>query len=984
MVRTVSQLTTSAPPPTSRDDRTNAPSRWVRRGEWIAFAALVAAFIGALGPATPISTTYSWPPPTLPAATPTTSWYSPLLLASRVPQRLEARIPCDLPRPLTEPNPPTRVLATARSPVRSDGLVVSEERGVLTLQIGGSMLLRRPLAITSQIGADCLHRLIIDDGKWSLDSGTEHAGGDLERMPVVNGLFSELDLGDSRSRPMISVTTHVHRVSPTNRQTVAWILAVALALASLGLVVVSASRPGVPSPRRVVRRAIEALHPVDGLVALALVTWWIVGPTFYDDGWTIARQTAFESAGGFSQYYESFGVNLPIGFWLEWTQQWLTRSTDAMVVLRLPALLCLLATWLLCRWTFAQARCGIGASAAGMYALGVTFVSMAMAWGMTLRQEPAVALLTAGTLACFMKFIETRSTTPLAVVAILTPLAITAHPAGVVALAPALAIAPSLWRWMRANAAVGVAIFVASGALLLTLAFVGSDVVQRGLDAQTLSTYSSTVVDWRNELSRYERLTAGDAAGVGWGPPMRRGAVALMLLATIAFLFRFDRSARPRLDLASRSLVIALLLLVLTPSKWPWHFGALTALVAVAAASESARWRNGSQRLTRSLVGVGVIVVAALWSWSPRGAWNAIDLRTLDWTLPFETVVPVPALAVTLPLVVLLFALATGRRRGRSGTDVSSSIASWGAPLLAVPLIVFTIGLLVVDAAVTESWSLPRANLTALTGSRDCGLADELVVPALQTAQPLEKSRSLAIAPPSAPGWIPRAPMQALERFALGPTSSRTSSTPWFDLPSKGTLALFVAGRPSTSDRLAVVWGAKRAGRLDDLGFEPLTVRLASEDRAVVPWRLVAVGDVAIAPSAARAVRFERVNDAPPGSALAATGPFSYGTMALTSRMMGGRALTLPQVLPFFPCTKLPQLNNGVAQSPRWIVSTDDRAALRDVGTSPFTGILDLYELEPLRLSGPNAPPSLVAFEVNQRIDGAALAVPKQATAVDQ
>ena len=49
---------------------------------------------------------------------------------------------------------------------------------------------------------------------------------------------------------------------------------------------------------------------------------------------------------------------------------------------------------------------------------------------MTLRPEPLTALLVASVLLCTIRFVERSTAAPLAVAAILVPLAVTAHPSG--------------------------------------------------------------------------------------------------------------------------------------------------------------------------------------------------------------------------------------------------------------------------------------------------------------------------------------------------------------------------------------------------------------------------------------------------------------------------------------------------------------------------------------------------------------------------
>ena len=253
----------------------------------------------------------------------------------------------------------------------------------------------------------CLYRISFEDGRWSLSGGAEDIdlGGDIGYMPVVSGLVSELDLRDGPS-PSAMVTTGVHATRTTTWQAIGWAVA---ALASIvALVLVSFAR----LPRRPwrtlksgFRRAIRAIRWVDGAVGVSLVAWWVLSPVFYDDGWTIARQRGFASSRGFSTYYNGVGTNLPNDYWLDWLQHWITQSFDPFLILRIPPLLCLAAIWALCRWTLNRVvPSGTNTRGLPEWVLALTFLTAAMAWGMTLRPEPIIAVLVTGTLVCAVWF----------------------------------------------------------------------------------------------------------------------------------------------------------------------------------------------------------------------------------------------------------------------------------------------------------------------------------------------------------------------------------------------------------------------------------------------------------------------------------------------------------------------------------------------------------------------------------------------------
>jgi hypothetical protein len=954
-----------------------------RVAEVLAFIGLVAALIGALGPAERIRSTYSWPPETLPAGTPSRLWYTPLLLAARIPEGVVATVPCSTPRPLPNAARPVTVLATARSPERNGGLSITRDDGQLTVGVGEQDLARVPLSRPTS-DAECMYRLFVANRRWSITGGPNQVDlrGDLGQMPVVNGLFSTLDLR-SGIPPSIRVTTKVHVSRPTVRQKVAWTIAALCLVVALILVAArsTSTRPWAAATG-VARTVMSHARAVDAVVGLVLLGWWVISPAFWDDGWTIARQSAFVTSGGFSNYYDSFGASLPLGYWLEWAQHWLTQSTSTLIILRVPAVLCLAATWVLCRWILARLVSAGRESSVVLWTLAASFAVAAMAWGMTLRQEPVVAVLVTGVMACTIRFLERKTVAPLAVGAVLVPLAITAHPAGVLSIAPLIVIAPTLFGWARTRSAAAATILTSAAGLLIVLAFIGSDVVQRSVDAQTVSWYSTTVRSWRDEIFRYDLLsgTITTSRLDGFGTPLRRASVALIALAVLAFMLRRPRGERTLLDLPAASLAVALVLLIGTPSKWPWHFGSLVGLVCLAVASETARLHYAAQRSSRwhaqPFIAIGAATLTIAWSWSPhRPVWNALDLRTLEWNIPPMTLV------IVLPLVLLgcLFVLLARDQNRRY--EAPWQVAVWTTPVLAVVIIAFTAGVLIVDTAKTSSWTLTRQHMESLSGDAGCGLADDLLVPVAASARPLSSIGDGGARPE--PSWVPSAPVADLARFALGPAGDGSATSPWFKLPVEQRIGLFVAGLPGTSDTLALEWGRLHRGRVESLGTTEIPLVSRAETESTLVWRFVSSGELPRV-SRTNAVRVTLRSDAPPGSAIAVTAPVVYKSEPLTRRIDGNRSrsLVIPNVRMYFPCVQLPRLSGGIVEVPWNTVSTSDSfSPVEYPGSSPFSGLLDLYRLERLPVADSENPPAdLVVFGVDRRIPGAHLAPPVRAT----
>jgi hypothetical protein len=746
----------------------------------LAVAALVAALVGAVGPAEEVRTTYSWPPSELPSTTPTNAWHTPLMLIRRQPESISAQFPCSLPPTLPEAagRGAVTVLATTRLPERTGGLAVTSDADGHAVAVGEQVLTRVP-ASGAEADPECVHRLELAAGSWSFASGTRQARGALAAMPVVHGLFSEVDLA-SGTPPSIDVTTAVHDVRPVLRQRLAWILAAVAIMAALGLVAFDrAPRKRRPSWRSVA----AAVHPVDAVVAAALVGWWIFSPAWWDDGWIAARLASYSDAGGFSSYYDILGSNNPLGFWLDWVQRLFLLASDSLLFLRVPALLALAATWVLCRYILRRAL-GEASAEVALWTLAAMFLLGAFAWGMNLRPEFALALLVTGTTACAVRFLERETAAPLALAATLVPLAVLAHPAGLVALAPLLFAGPQVVRWARSRLATATTIVAAAAALLVLVGFVGSDLAQRRDDVQTFETYGTATTTWRDEGQRYTRM-----GEFPYATPVRRAWVALAALAVLGVLLRQRRSGDPLLDLPSAALGLSLVLLIATPSKWPSHFGALIGLAAVAVAAETARLRVDAERSAhwalRPLVAAGAAMVGAAWIWSPRTPWALLDLRVLDWILAFEARLSLSKLTFALPPVLIVaLGVVEAARHGRARLHtVPWRVATWTALVLAVPALTFTVAVLVADNAKADGWTLARQNLGTLRGDADCGVGEELAV-----ARRLEDESTLTyvvpdllvyfpcVRQPRIRGGVAEAPQYAISPFEDTGLGSWTAS----------------------------------------------------------------------------------------------------------------------------------------------------------------------------------------------------------------
>ena len=980
----------------SRLDVTAAPRRGLSRHRArlalaLAVVALVSAIVGAVGPAKNTYATYSWPPSPLPAMPAARTWYTPLLLERQTPDALTAGLPCSPTAPLPGARQPLVVLATARSPERAKALAVVQQHNRLVVGIGTSTLARLELASTRDAGKDCAYRLRVHDGRYSIAGGPKNVAldGTVPAMPVVDGIFSQAAL---RSGPQLSVQvrTQAFATQTVPRQTIAWLIAVVALVVALLLVALERTPTPLATTGRLARAALRNARAVDASVLVALAVWWVISPAYYDDGWVRTRQSMFSSVGGFSNYFNGFGANLPNGYWLEWAQHWLTQSSAEQVVLRVPALVSLAAIWVLCRWMLVRVLTPSAEHLVARWTLAGAFLVGAFAWGMTLRPEFATALFTAGTMACAVRFVEREATAPLAVAAVLVPLASTAHHAGIVSAAPIVASGPAVIRWARRNRMVATTVALASAALAATLVFVGSDLAQRLRDAHDARSYL-TGTTWLDEAQRYALLSVEPFA-----TPVRAVSVVLMGLTVAAFLLRRRHGKHPLLDLPASTLAVGLLMLAVLPDKFPWHFGALLGVAAVAASAETARLRedaavsHGWQ--VRPFVAIAAGIVTSIWVWSSLLPWSPLDLRTLDWIRAFDDL-HLQTVVVLLPLVALVAATVAGIvRRDMYPWRVPWRVAPWTALMIAVPVLAFTAGVLVVDTARTGSWTLGRQNVDALRGNAGCGVVDDVSVALPESARPLSPTQRPVSG--ETPAWIPPFPLERTPRLALGPTGSASSSSPWFRLPADASIGFFAAGTPTTSsdirltptDFLGLVWGSERRGRIRTLPPGEMDVSVEATELGTDPWHFFAAPQLPSRDPRANAVRITLRSRIRPGAAVAVTAPVTYSTTSLASLVdrASTRTLVMPPLVMYLPCAHEPELKHGVAEVPTYIVARqvlgNSPTPVR-YGTSPFRGLLDLYPVTYLPVANTSNPVSdFVVFRVDRHIPGAVVVPPTETT----
>jgi arabinosyltransferase C len=951
--------------------------------------ALLAAAAAAVGPAHPHRESYRWPPPR--AAAVDGPRYAPLLLTRHRPERLTATAPCaDLEQLMAgqDSDTPLTLLATARSATGVDGsgLFATLQQGALEVRLGDRQLARTPWPAPGVTGPNCNLAVALQGGDWRVTSAGSVLGSGRAHAPNVSGLYTDLPSATGLS---VVVETGVVGSSPSIWQWLLNGLAVAAGVAALVLLLraTSEARTARTVPARL-RRFLRAIGWIDVAVVGALLVWWVVGPTFFDDGWVIATLVNRPASHSFSVYYDNLGVPYPFVFLPLAVQYAVSRISTSLLWLRVPTLLIGLATWGMLRGYLSgvlgtKRRLGLP-----VLTLAAMFLVGWFSWLGTLRPEPAVAILAALVILATRRFHHTERTADLTVAVLGAAVAVTVHPEGIVAFAPLVVTTPALYRWGRERGRHGwltlATIGLVAGALLLILLFADTDLKLFRESRNVFASDAAHGETWRDELQRYVFLFSNSP----FNTFARRASALFALIPISLFLTRPDRRRNLDLDLPVLSLMLSVAALAVVPSKWPWQLGTLVPFAALAAGAEVHRLLVepvGSSRVRRLLLALGGTAVVSAIAWRGNAAWAQLlpvhvqfgsggsDFVHVDLSSETVWVGLVIAAFVAATVVVLV------RSRGKSVPllrRVAPALTWTGGGALAVSAALaamVTLALFVVDGFGAPSWSLAKQNVHS-TGS-SCGLGDvaSVVDPAEGSVLPTDSAPSDASADTDLPTSAVEAPL-AFTREGVpagavpvpgvdeywgsrvdGGDATGGFESPWFvvDRSSLGTgagaqrLVGFVAGKIDGGNRLFVQWGRRDGASVTSIGVAELPpTNVGSE------WHAVLLDSLARISTDADRLRLVGV-DATTGDDgwLAFASPRMPREQLLASLLSrsGVRTLAVPWVRPYFPCVSQPRMGQGVTEAPDVMVGDVTSDAY---STSPMRYVRDLYPVSRLILLG--------------------------------
>ena len=810
--------------------------------------------------------------------------------------------------------------------------------------------------------------------------------------PDVAGIFTDLPRGSTTGNAAaLSLTADTRFATTPSLLKIALAVGCLMGLGVLFALLWSADRA---LPRvQLLPRGWWRPRPVDAVVSALLGVWWVIGSGTVDDGYIAGIVRGRGDNGFVGNVYRWLNApEAPFGWFYEPYHWWSTISA-ATPWMRLPSTLLGLLCWFLVSRLLLPRLGRVGRLRGTPWVAALAFGTWWVPLDLGLRPEPWVAVGTVLTFLAVERAVATRRVLPLAAALTVAGATAAVTPGGVMAAAPVLAAAVPLLRGLRARtdlhlsgrlrAAPLVAALVAAGAsaLLLMAADQGAAALA---EAVRVRGRIGGGLPWYEEFERYALLlTPGDVQGATG----RRAAVLGTMLA-VAGLARV-LAGRERSGVAAgpaRRLLVTLGLsavaMMISPTKWTQHFGALTGLGAAVLAlglvvfgrRALAALRDPATARRRRIAGLaGATVVCGL-VLAGQNMWPFVS----GWYTPtFSTVPPqvrtVPVATIVLAaggaVVIVLLAWSVWRRsaEGALGSHAGRNaelayqnaglacgnaeladgqvhpgtrVARWCTrvprsclcriPAPATPVAVVLAAVLVLQvlslariATAHRDGYTPAADALATVRGDPCGLQSALQVETDPAAGVLAVAPQPAPVPGvvPAPALPPAVPAEADMGGATLPgiAVAGTGATSWFTLDGRQ--------RAGTLPVVVTVTGTPRPGDVLNAEFARGAVVLAT-----VPLAGTADGTPTdrrlLAPPGTDTVRLAVAADAT-GAAVVSLPRAPVLTPMTQVLPRGTRALLDWPVAFVFPCLDPEPLPPGIASLPQWRVAppADDPSA---------------------------------------------------------
>jgi len=913
-------FTVDEPPPRRRP-------RWVIAAVPLGLAAVGLAIALPFAPVQVTDPVVTWP------SDPARTRSSVVMFMPYVPLLLEVRIPCAALRaggggdqwvsvfntyPNTWVGGRRGMVVTARS---SEFRVTSNGRQVYAGAIPAG---------------DCTVRLGASPGSTTVSNdATVLAERELD-PPRVVALATDLSMDDAMGMQAVVHADARFESSPSTLKLVLLGLYVAAALACLGVLwAVDRSRPRAAATHERARRWRPTL--ADLFFVVVLVVWAVIGPFTDDDGWYHTASGGSVDTGFVGNYYRWFNApEAPFALMWQVLAPW-AHAHSALLLVRLPSVLAVLAIWVvITRWVL-PGLLGRPLRAAERW-LAAIAVPGGLIFHIGFRPEVWVALAVVVVFGLLDYVVRRERLLPLGVAIIVAGLAFAVASIGLAALGPFVAYARPLWRLVaRSPLSWRAALPLAGCGGAVLAAVLADNSLGAVLEATRIHDAFGPALPWTEEIFRYGGLFSFSNFARRMPVVLSAAAVGLVVLARVLRARHGDDRPRP-VDAAGRAavaLVAGFASLLLTPSKWPHHFGALTALGAVvivlAVADLPATLRARRLSGAATAVVAGVLAVAVGLAFARPNIWFAYSQFGVGRELPPLLSQPVLWLAIA----GVMASTPVVRRRASGWATVPSRAVAAVVVIGLMSSLAWSVGTFSLAAyRLRDSWSMAKSTLG---GRTDCAMGDYAqtltvtdLAPDGDAAPPVGSGFRLGggfSSPPPLTDAAKDAPVWGTLGDGFGPGVEWFTGdyvSPWFDLPvldGRTDVSIFASGRLDEGNEL-VVELADRDGRV-------LSRRQLRDDAVPTAWRSFVAADNVVAPSAAARVRL-RFTDGTVGQDgwLAATGPLLRRGTTVAEAVGSATALVDWTIAASFPCIRRAKLAHGLIEAPQYAVATAEVGGL--------------------------------------------------------
>lgn len=795
---------------------------------------VLAALLLPFAPVLAQQTTVTWPQAgRLPQST--TAFFVPY-----APSAVHVDVPCTAIRAGQALHRPATVVASHLPGHDTTGFAITVNRIDLRVLLGGKEVYRAPVA-----PGNCSMRLDSGQNGSTLRVGAREIPMPGARPLEIQAFSTELPAVRAIGMKVQAQTANWFQNSPATAKLVLIGAQLALALGSLALLAVGdrrrrrlAARPDQAAAPRVIAPRVGRPRLGDLGVLVTLGVWAVLGPRTPDDSFTEAIVRNSLHSGAFTNYYRwENSSEAPFTLVLRILQPLVAADANPLI-LRLPSVLAGLLVWLLLSRGALPVLLRQQARLFWVRAvLALAFLAWWMPFNLGVRPEPFVALGVTAVLICLLRALARPNGDGLVLLglgALAAGLTVAASPVAIVVAAPILLLAPRIWRTLTGpdNSPFGwLAALCCVGAVGLVAIF--ADQSAYGVSRATqLHSYYGPNVAWYQEIRRYEYLLGfGDSAGLARRLPV---LITVVLLVCVALLLARGARRLPGMRLAYVApgvLVLGLLLLWLTPSKWTHYFGALAGFGALAVTTSvvlltvTARlWSRDRVVVAIGVCGALATTVAAALAFAGKNTWflfSHFGVPHDDGPFqPLNTPLPWLQLAAILVLLTMLPRYARSRSTSAMLVRMPGVLASVACGVLvAVMLVSFAIA----PVRQAGSYSEGAQNITHLTGGDTCGILDRVVTTGDAPRGELRTAQGKAVfdgftyragypsgsQPPSPPGVAGSTYLWG--SVAGGGISTGKLVSQWMSLPKlrrDQELALSVAGRTGDGNRLSLQFAA--------------------------------------------------------------------------------------------------------------------------------------------------------------------------------